>query len=152
DDRARRVGRYVRRERGLRRADVALLLDALARRLALARADAAEVEAERRHVGADERVDDRDDDVVVHITAVLRMRMADDGRPPRRARRQVQHGFEAPRRLADREARRRQAVSAATCIMNAMSPSMRRRPVMNASWPFRRPSCNATASASFILR
>ena len=33
-----------------------------------------------------------------------------------------------------------------------MSPSMRSRPVMNASWPFSLPSCMATKSASFILR
>src|SRR5207253_6074289 len=37
-----------------------------------------------------------------------------------------------------------QAVSAAICIRKPMSPSILSFPVMNASWPFMRPSCIAT--------
>jgi hypothetical protein len=61
--------------------------------------------------------------------------MAHDGAAARRRGWFGEPRLEKPRRSADgeRSLGQDQAVRAATCIMKAMSPSMRSRPVMNAS-------------------
>src|SRR5262249_20830478 len=118
------------------------------------RAAAAEVEAKRDPPGAEKTPHGRRAHRIVHVTAVLRMRVAHHRSAARRTGGPSEPRLEQSRRGADVEwsFEQGQAVRAATCIMKAMSPSMRSRPVMNASWPFNFPSCMATKSASFILR